>query len=102
MYGGGVATRDKSTYLNALATVKSAAETCGVCSIKVRMAAKTSARAFYEATFYGGQFDSAFRNRTPVRKSKIPTRHHEKIIGLEIGRFPDTGTFPLRTSLIYL
>jgi hypothetical protein len=33
--GGGAATPDKSTYLNALAAVKSAEETCGVCSIKV-------------------------------------------------------------------
>jgi hypothetical protein len=39
-FGGGVTTPDKSTYLNALAAVKSAAETCGVCNIKVGMVAK--------------------------------------------------------------
>ena len=38
--GGGVETPDKSTYLNAFAAVKSAAETCGVCSIKIGMVAK--------------------------------------------------------------
>ncbi len=40
LIGGGVTTPDKSTYLNAFAAVKSAAETCGVCSIKIGMVAK--------------------------------------------------------------